>query len=155
LRLAHATVTKQEDLDLRVVLLAGLKVLVVCADFIHDVLPIMFAADFRREIVKLATSKIEYLQPRQQRFQMAKLPNAFATMKVELLESSECGQRGKVAESMATGNVEPLKRGEINERCKIAELFAPGEVEILELGKFGQWRNVTDSVAHRETELPE
>ncbi len=42
-------------------------------------------------------------------------------MKVELRESSECGQRRKVAESMATGNVEPLKLGEIDERSKIAE----------------------------------
>jgi hypothetical protein len=71
---------------------------------------------------------VHWLQLGQQRFQRPELSDAFAIMKVELLESSECGQRRKVAESMATGNVEPLKLGEIDERSKIAELFAPGKV---------------------------
>jgi hypothetical protein len=79
LRLAHAAVTKQEDLDLSVDPLAGLKVLVMGADLIHDIFPVIFAADLCREVVKLAMGKIEYLQLGQQRFQRAELSDAFAS----------------------------------------------------------------------------
>jgi hypothetical protein len=54
LRLADSPVAEKQDLDLRVDLLAGLKVLVVGADFMQDVLKAFLAADFRGQIIELA-----------------------------------------------------------------------------------------------------
>lgn len=53
LRLADPAIAEKQDFDLRVESLSGLKVLVMGADLIHDVLPFMFAADLGREMVVL------------------------------------------------------------------------------------------------------
>ena len=48
---ARPAVAEEQDLDLRVDPLAGLKVLVVGTDFIQDVLKPVFPADFRWQII--------------------------------------------------------------------------------------------------------
>jgi hypothetical protein len=52
LRLTDAAVAKEQDFDLRVNPLSGVKVLVVCSDFIQNVLTV--SADFGGEILELA-----------------------------------------------------------------------------------------------------
>jgi len=51
--LADPAIAEEENLQRRVGLLAGLKVLVVGADFIQDVF-VPIAADFRGQIIQLA-----------------------------------------------------------------------------------------------------
>ena len=107
LRLAYPAVAEEQDLDLCVDLLAGLKVLVVGADFIQDVFDLAFAADFRGQIIQLAAKQAEVFQRGQQGFERGKPAKAETVRQVELLERGEACQRGQVA----------------------AELLAPGEVE--------------------------
>jgi hypothetical protein len=51
---ADSTVAEEQNLDLRVDPLSGLKVLVVSVDFIQDVFISVFAADLRGQIFELA-----------------------------------------------------------------------------------------------------
>ena len=97
LRLADPAVAEEQDLDLRVDPLAGLKVLVVGADFIQDVFDRSLAADFRGQIIQLAAKQAEFFQRGQQGFERGKPANAEAARQVERLERGEAGQRGKVA----------------------------------------------------------
>ena len=76
LRLADPAVAEEQDLDLRVDPLAGLKVLVVGADFIQDVFERMLAADFRGRSSSLQPNRLEVFQRGQQGFEWGKPANA-------------------------------------------------------------------------------
>jgi hypothetical protein len=62
---------QEEDLDLSVEPLTGLKVSEMSPDFIEDVLP-RAAADFRRQILKLAVPQVKLMQRGQQGFERGK-----------------------------------------------------------------------------------
>ena len=60
LRFTYPAVAEKQDLDLGVEPLADLKILVVGADFIQDVLEVFLAVDFRGQIVQLAAKQAEF-----------------------------------------------------------------------------------------------